>query len=263
MLSALAEFASASGLHINQDKSSLLCASMDDQGMNLLKSITGFQMGRLPFRYLGIPLHAARLTAMHYSPLLDKISGYINGWLSKTLSYAGKIELIKSVIQGIDCFWLSLLPIPIFVLDRIISLCRKFLFGNFANFPPVAWESICAPKYEGGLGLLCLRTWNVALLSSHLWDFHKKKDTLWVKWVSHFYMGGESVWVRRPKRDISPLMKKIGGIRDEIVKSAGSANPSHLLDAWQINGKFHTSRAYDFFDKREIGCGGVGLYGPL
>ncbi|GAB2301355.1 hypothetical protein Dimus_038967 [Dionaea muscipula] len=63
-------------------------------------------------------------------------------------------------------------------------------------------------------------------------------------------MGGESVWAWRPKQDISPLMKKIGGIRDEIVKSAGSVNPSHLLDAWQINGKFHTSKAYDFFRQK-------------
>ncbi|GAB2284887.1 hypothetical protein Dimus_019340 [Dionaea muscipula] len=42
LMAALAEFASASGLHINQDKSSLLCASMDEQGVDLLKSITGF-----------------------------------------------------------------------------------------------------------------------------------------------------------------------------------------------------------------------------
>ncbi|GAB2294496.1 hypothetical protein Dimus_028701, partial [Dionaea muscipula] len=52
LMSALTDFASASGLHINQDKYSLFCASMDEQGADLLKSITGFQMGRLPFRYL-------------------------------------------------------------------------------------------------------------------------------------------------------------------------------------------------------------------
>ncbi|GFZ12259.1 hypothetical protein Acr_23g0006440 [Actinidia rufa] len=39
--------------------------------------------------------------------------GYINAWAGMTLSYAGRCELIKSVLQGVECFWLASLPIPV------------------------------------------------------------------------------------------------------------------------------------------------------
>lgn len=34
----------------------------------------------------------------------------------------------------------------------------------------VKWKDVCRPKMEGGLGLKCLRAWNVALVSKHIWN---------------------------------------------------------------------------------------------
>ncbi|GAB2288887.1 hypothetical protein Dimus_038030 [Dionaea muscipula] len=246
LLNCLDHFASCSGLHINHSKSSILCAAMGEEDIEYIRNSTGFQLGQLPFRYLGIPIHASRLTYAHFASFFEKISGYINKWLGKTLSYAERIELIKSILQGIDCFFLSFLPIPSCVIDKIDSLSRVFLFGDHAKFPPVAWGTVCKPKKEGGMGLLCLNTWNMALLSSHLWNFHLKKDTLWVKWVSHYYMNNESVWTWNPIKDISPLMRKLIVIRGELEKHGGMGSIPQLFESWYKHGKVQVFNVYEY-----------------
>ncbi|GAB2270637.1 hypothetical protein Dimus_038866 [Dionaea muscipula] len=110
-----------------------------------------FLIGQAPIYLSRYPINATRVTSAQFSPLFDKLIGYINRWLGKTLSYAGRLELIKSVLQGINCFWLSFLPLPSCALDKINSYCRNFLFGE--HRPPVAWKKVYSPKIEGGLGL--------------------------------------------------------------------------------------------------------------
>lgn len=49
------------------------------------------------------------------------------------------------------------------------------------------------PKSEGGLGLKDLRSWNTGLLFKLLWNIHSKKDSLWVKWIGHQYLGAATI----------------------------------------------------------------------
>jgi hypothetical protein len=92
--------------------------------------ITGFPHSSMPFRYLGVPIGAERLKIVHFSDLLEGIKTSIGVWSQRSLSYAGRVQLIKSVVQGVECFWLSLLPIPSAILDKLTSVCRGFLWGK-------------------------------------------------------------------------------------------------------------------------------------
>lgn len=94
--------------------------------------VLNFQSCTFPFKYLGIPMAASRLTVVQDSPLLDGIRNAIDAWPSKTLSYAGKLELISSVIQGKAFYWLNLFGLPSAVVHSIEReyvwiplLCRK------------------------------------------------------------------------------------------------------------------------------------------
>ena len=69
---------------------------------------TGFKEGVFPFRYLGIPICPHGLLAIHYKPLLDKMGGLLNAWAKKSIFFAGRRELIASVLQGVLGFWLSI-----------------------------------------------------------------------------------------------------------------------------------------------------------
>ena len=115
-----------------------------------------FSAGAFPFRYLGVPLRPHRLLASQYSPLIHKLEAVIQGWLGKHLSYAVRLELIKSVLYGMVQFWVSIFPIPHAAIRQITYLCRNFLWtGNTCRSKSalVAWKTICLPKNEGWLVL--------------------------------------------------------------------------------------------------------------
>ncbi|KAL0446135.1 UNVERIFIED_CONTAM: hypothetical protein Slati_1741400 [Sesamum latifolium] len=103
------------------------------------------------------------LLVTDYSPVVDRIVNYISKWTAKSLSFVGRLELISSVIQGIECFWLQCFPLPAAIVYEIHRLCRNFLLSS--KKAPVAWEEICHAKEEGGLGIRHIQSWNVAVLA--------------------------------------------------------------------------------------------------
>lgn len=104
-----------------------------------------------------------KLKISSYDCFNNKISTYVGAWSRIPVSYAGRAELVISVLQGVECFLLSILLIPATVASNLVSLCRNFLWGF--KKPLVAWSSICLPKHEGGLGFRDIKCWNLALLA--------------------------------------------------------------------------------------------------
>lgn len=155
LISCLEDFGATAGLQVNHLKSNIYVVGVDDTMRQHLISIIGFPEATMPFQYLGIPLAAERLQIFDYSPLLDSLSHRIHAWPQKTLSYAGKVQLITSVLQGVECFWLSMLPLPLGIIDRIYNICRSFMWTS--RHPPISWANMCKPKEEGGLGFRDLR----------------------------------------------------------------------------------------------------------
>lgn len=100
------------------------------------------------FRYLGIQLSGVYLKVTDYQLLLDKVSKILLAWAGLNLSYTGRLEVIISVVQGIQYFWLGVLPILAAVLDRITCLCRRFLWGG--NYARVAWSTMCMESSKEG-----------------------------------------------------------------------------------------------------------------
>ncbi|GJV68385.1 sodium/hydrogen exchanger 6 [Tanacetum coccineum] len=58
----------------------------------------------------------------------------------------------------------------------------------------VAWDSVCMPKHEGGLGIRRIYDFNVALMATHIWSILTHKESLWVKWVHTYKLKGRSFW---------------------------------------------------------------------
>lgn len=189
---ALLQFGMTSGLELNLHKSKLFAVGISENDLETLKQITGFTIGEFPVSYLGSSLVCSKLKTSHFYPLIERIKSYIKAWSIHTLSYSGRVELIKSVIQGVEVFWFQNFPLSWTIIDWINKICRSFLWAG--SKPKVAWKDICSPKEEGGLGLRDGKIWNKAILFKVLWDIHANKNTLWVKWVHSVYLNGTDVW---------------------------------------------------------------------
>lgn len=115
------------GLKANKNKSSIYFRGVSIIVQQNIMEKLGFPKGEMPIRYLGVPLSIKRMSVIQFQPLLDRMLGRITSWTTKFLSYAGRIQLIKSVLLSIQIYWSQIFVFPKKVIHLIEAICRKFL----------------------------------------------------------------------------------------------------------------------------------------
>ena len=93
-----------SGLKISMEKSTLFMAGNATQRNKDIQNQFQFAERKLPVRYLGLPLLTKNMTVNDYLPLIEKIRKRIGSWTGRFLSYAGRLQLINSVISSLTNF---------------------------------------------------------------------------------------------------------------------------------------------------------------
>ncbi|GKB55719.1 reverse transcriptase domain, reverse transcriptase zinc-binding domain protein [Tanacetum coccineum] len=152
---------------------------------------------RLPVKYLGVPLVSSRLMVRDCNELVDKVQLCVQDWKNKALSIAGRLQLIQSVLGSKHIYWASVFTLPTSVLLNIEQILRHFLWCHGSSGKgksKVAWEIVCLPKEEGGLGIRRLECFNLALMATHVWKLLILKESLWVKWIHEYKLKGRSFW---------------------------------------------------------------------
>ncbi|KAK3218488.1 hypothetical protein Dsin_012458 [Dipteronia sinensis] len=99
---ALHEFSLPSGLLANQAKSNIFTSGLSSTTNQQLINLFGYTVGSLPIHYLGIPIISTKLCLCDCSPLVDKVLGRLTSWLNRGLSYAGRLQLIISVLSSLQ-----------------------------------------------------------------------------------------------------------------------------------------------------------------
>lgn len=125
VLQVLHEFELRSGLAVSLQKSSFFASGFSDAEIDAIQFSTGMPCGSLPMKYLGVPLCTKKLTLANCEPLIQQIKSRVSSWSVKTLSFAGRLLLIKTVIEGIATFIL-----PKACINRINQLCGMFLWSD-------------------------------------------------------------------------------------------------------------------------------------
>ncbi|KAL2240793.1 UNVERIFIED_CONTAM: hypothetical protein Sindi_0720500 [Sesamum indicum] len=121
-------FAEVSGLWLNVQKSHLTISRLAQELKDQMLEILGFQEGHLPIRYLGLPLISSRLSISDCQPLISKIDARINGWEGISLSYAGRVQIIKSMLSAFSLYYASAFILPKKVINEIEKRLKNFLW---------------------------------------------------------------------------------------------------------------------------------------
>ncbi|XP_039057772.1 uncharacterized protein LOC120201183 [Hibiscus syriacus] len=109
-------------LKLNAGKYELFTAGMSHHIIESIISFTGFKQGRLLVRYLGVSLVTKKLTEKDCQALIDNIKNRIHQWSSKNISYAGRVELIKTVLYSVANYWCRQLVLSPSIIKKIEQL---------------------------------------------------------------------------------------------------------------------------------------------
>ena len=259
---AVGTFTACSGLHINSDKSSLYMSGVSDAESLSIQAHLNMTRRTLPVKYLGVPLITTRLTFADCLPLLNKITTRRRVWTSKSLSYGGRLQLIKSVLFSYQVYWSSLFILPASVVSRIESTLSAFLWKGSSlqtTGAKVAWETICYPTAEGGLGIKQLAVWNKAAMLKHLWRLITDKSSLWTAWAHINLLKGNSIWAvsipSRPSWAWRKILQSREICRCLITTLIGDGTTTSLWNDYWLP---HGQRISDILPHRIMASSGLG-----
>ena len=106
------------------------------------------------------------------------------------------MTLIQSMLTSIPIYFFSFFRVPNRVVDKLVSLQRKFLWGDGYEQNKIAWikwETVCLSKEKGGLGLKDIKTFNLALLGKWKWNLFQHQGQLWATVLESKYGGWRSL----------------------------------------------------------------------
>lgn len=164
-------FMKASGTEINKEKSRTFFFNTVESIKNHLTRILGYRKGELPTKYLGTMLDLTSLKIANWQPTIEKIKNKLENWSFRALNIAARVVLLKSTLQAIPIYPLSVMAVPKGVCAKMIEIYRKFLSGGpkqQKKWALCSWNSLTKPKEKGGLGLRDPTTLN-QVLAAKLW----------------------------------------------------------------------------------------------
>ncbi|CAA7058378.1 unnamed protein product [Microthlaspi erraticum] len=217
ILHVLKDFEGTSGLALSLRKSCLFLVGNKPVLTQQLASLFGLVHGSLPVRYLVLPLMPHKLRPQDYQPLIDKVRSRICSWTARQLSFAGRLQLIQSVIYSTINFWSAAFPLPKRCFSLLEKMCNAFLWNgapDSARGARVSWESVCSPKSSGGLGLRRLEDMNQVFGLKLIWMIFASNGSLWVAWVQKYVLRGRLFWCPSLHVTGSWIWKHLLNLRD-------------------------------------------------
>ncbi|KAG7594365.1 Zinc knuckle CX2CX4HX4C [Arabidopsis thaliana x Arabidopsis arenosa] len=182
IISILRQYGEASGQQINFAKSSVMFGSkVQPQSKADIKTILGIHQEGGMGTYLGLPEKIHGSKAQVFAFVQDRLKSRINTWSAKFLSKGGKEILIKSVAQALPTYVMSCFLLPKNIRSKLSSAISNFWWSNkqeSRGLHWIAWDKLCSPLSEGGLGFKMFEDFNLALLAKQLWRLVCFPDSL-------------------------------------------------------------------------------------
>ncbi|GAV92750.1 hypothetical protein CFOL_v3_36128, partial [Cephalotus follicularis] len=179
----LHNFADMSGLQPNLEKCQIFFGNVDSSTRRRAINMLQIPEGSLPIRYLGLPLLSSKLSKMDCKVLLDKLVKRTSSWVTNSLSFGGRLQLIASVLFSIQVFWCSTFILPVAVTKECDRIMRRFLW------------------HGAGSG----------------WEICNKKASIWTEWCFAVFLKENNFWAAKVTNNCSWSWRNILKIRKLLV----------------------------------------------
>nr|GEZ10415.1 hypothetical protein [Tanacetum cinerariifolium] len=154
----------ASRLKVNFSKSKIFRVGATIGDTNLLASFLCCQPYSLPFTYLGLPIGANMNISCNWKPIIDKFHNRLSSWKARSLSFGGRLTLLKFIIGALGTYYFSPFKAPKCVISYLEKLRHNFFLGGSMDNKKlewVAWKQVYSSKDYGGLTISSLLASNL------------------------------------------------------------------------------------------------------
>jgi hypothetical protein len=158
-------YALQSGQVISTAKSTIYSGSITHGRLNIIVDLLNFKVGALPFNYLGVPIFKGKPKSSYLQPVADKIASKLTAWKASLLSMAGRVQLVKSVIQSMLIYSISVYSWPTGLIKEVEKSIRNFIWSGDVDkrkLVTTSWKKVCRPLAQGGLNIRSISTLNKA-----------------------------------------------------------------------------------------------------
>jgi hypothetical protein len=126
------------------------------------------QTVRFEEKYLGLPVPEGRMKDGNFQPVKEMLKKKFSDYAEKYASSGAKDVLIKSVIQAIPTYPMSIFKFSEGLCEELMRLTRDFRWGDENErrcMQWMSWDKITKRKGQGGMDFKELHLFNQALLA--------------------------------------------------------------------------------------------------
>jgi len=95
--------------------------------LNQIENNLGFTIGTLPFQYLGVLIFKGKPKYIYFQPIGDNVKCKLAAWKASLLSMAGRVQLVRSVVQSMFLYCLTIYYWPFKLLKDLEKWMRNFI----------------------------------------------------------------------------------------------------------------------------------------
>lgn len=163
MLHLLQIFEKASGQKVNLLKSSMFFSSnVSVSNRQQICSALQREEAREGCSYLGLPNMMGRSKSSTLGFLKDKVKKRIQSWDGRLISQGRKEVLVKSVVQSLPTYAMSVFLLPVEITKNLERVISKFWWSSKPSerngIHWMSWTRLTKHKSTGGMGFRDFRT---------------------------------------------------------------------------------------------------------
>ncbi|CAM8971158.1 unnamed protein product [Rhodiola kirilowii] len=252
----LLQYEEATGQMINFQKSKIsFSRNCPEDVRSEISQIFDIKQVDCHSKYLGLPLVMGQRKVEMFGCIVEKVWRKINDWKCKFLSAAGREVLIKSVLQSLPVYMMSVYRLPEKSIKELSRLLLKFWWDKSEKNRGISWvnkETLQKRKIEGGLGFRDLRRFNDAILMKICWRMAKFPNLLVSRLLLAKYCPDGVIWSARLSSDASHVWRGVMKVMD-YFRMATWWDTDRGTIRWKFssNGAFSVKSAYELIMQLE------------